>query len=141
MTQVSSRITIHVPTDAIWQVIGDFGAACQYLVRVIDCTVEGEGVGAQRTLTSADGSTVVERLESLDAAAHRLAYALLTATPFRNCVTTMSVRELGPSQAEMEWSAIFEADGLPADEARAMLEGALTDDCLALKQFIETGRK
>ena len=141
MTQASSTITIHAPADAIWQVIGDFGAACQYLAGVVNCTVEGEGVGALRTLTSADGSTIVERLEALDEVAHRLSYALLTDTPFRNCLTTMPVRDLGPSQAELEWSATFEADGLPANEARDMLEGALTANCLALKQFMEAGRK
>ena len=56
MTQASCKTTIHAPADAVWQVIGDFGAACPYLARVVNCTVEGEGVGAQRTLTSADGS-------------------------------------------------------------------------------------
>ena len=35
---------------------------------VIDCTVEGQGIGAQRTLTHTDGSTIVERLEALDKA-------------------------------------------------------------------------
>jgi hypothetical protein len=49
----------------------------------------------------------------------------------------MLVRDLGPNQAEVEWPATFEADGLPADEARDVLEGALTANCLALKQFME----
>jgi hypothetical protein len=141
MTRVACQTTIHVPADVVWQVIGDFGAACQYLVGVVDCTVEGEGVGAQRTLTSADGSTIVERLEALDEIAHQLSYALLTDTPFRNCLTTMLVHDLGQGQAEVEWSATFEADGLPADEARDMLEAALAANCLALKQFMEAGRK
>jgi hypothetical protein len=141
MTRVFCKTTIHVPADAIWQVISDFGAAGQYLVGVVDCTVEGEGIGAQRTLTSADGSTIVERLEVLDQVNHRLSYALLTDTPFRNCLTIMLVHDLGQGQAELEWSATFEADGLPADEARDMLESALTANCLALKQFMEAGRK
>ena len=141
MIQASYKISIDVPADAIWQVISDFGAASQYLAGVADCTVEGEGVGARRTLTSAEGSTIVERLETLDGVAHRLSYALLTDTPFRNCVTTMMVRELGQSRAELEWSATFEADGLPAEEARELLEDALAANCLALKQFMEAGRK
>lgn len=141
MTQVSCTTTIHVSADAVWQVISNFGAACQYLAGVVNCTVEGEGVGARRTLASADSSAIVERLETVDKIAHRLSYALLTDTPFRNCLTTMMVRELGLNLAELEWSATFEADGLPADEARDMLEGALTANCLALKQFMEAGRK
>lgn len=82
MTHATSKITIHAPAHAIWQVISNFGAADQYLAGVIDCTVEGQGVGARRTLTSTDGSTIVERLETLDAVAQRLSYRLLTATPF-----------------------------------------------------------
>ena len=141
MTYASSRIVIDVSADAIWQVIGDFGAACHCLAGVVNCMAEGEGVGALRTLTSADGSTIVERLTSLDAAARRLSYALLTDTPFRNCLTTMMVRELDQSRAELAWSATFEADGLPAEEAQELLEAALAANCLALKQFMEAGRK
>jgi hypothetical protein len=137
MTRVACQTTIRAPADAVWQVISNFGAACQYLVGVVDCTVVGEGVGARRTLTSDDGSAIVERLEALDEVTHRLSYALLTDTPFRDCLTTMQVRDLGQGQAEVEWSATFEADGLPEDEARDMLEGALTANCLALKQFME----
>ncbi len=137
MTHASSMITIHAPADAIWQVISDFGAACQYLVGVVNCSVEGEGIGALRSLTSADGSTIVERLESLDAAARRLSYALLTDTPFGNCLTTMAVHDLGSRQAELAWSASFQPDGIPASEAVALLEGALAANCLALKQLME----
>ena len=137
MTHASSMITIHAPADAIWQVISDFGAACKYLVMVDDCSVAGQGIGALRTLTSTDGSTIVERLEALDAAARRLSYALLTDTPFGNCLTTMVVRDLDPNQAELAWSASFQPDGLPESEAAALLEGALAANCLALKQLLE----
>ncbi len=57
MTHVTRMITIHAPADAIWQVISDLRAACHYLVMVVNCTVAGAGVGALRTLTSADGTT------------------------------------------------------------------------------------
>jgi carbon monoxide dehydrogenase subunit G len=57
MIQSASRTIIHAPADAIWQVIVDFGAADQYLAGVVNCTVEGEGVGARRRLTHLDGTT------------------------------------------------------------------------------------
>ena len=137
MTLASCTTTILVKADALWQAISDFGAAGQYLSGVVSCTVEGEGVGALRTLTSADGSTIVERLETSDEASHQLSYSLQTDTPFRNCLTSMTVHEPVPGQAELEWSAIFEPDGIPASEALEMLEGALEANCLALKQFME----
>jgi hypothetical protein len=141
MCRALTKIMIHAQADAIWQVISDLRAACQYLPGVGNCTVEGAGVGALRTLTSADASTIVERLEALDQAAHRLSYALLTDTPFGNCLTMMAVRDLGLCQAELEWSATFESDGLPASEAVELMEGALAANCVALKQFMEAGGK
>jgi hypothetical protein len=133
MTQAASTIIINAPADAIWRMLSDFGSACRYLAQVDDCIVEGEGVGALRTLTNADGSAIVERLETLDAASHRLGYSLLTDTPFRDCLTTVTVRALGPGQSEVTWSATFEADGIPAGEAVALLEGAFESNCRALQ--------
>ena len=139
MAQASSRITVHAPVDAIWNEICRFGAADRYLPGVVDCMVDGTDVGARRTLTNADGSTIVERLDALDEANHRLCYTLLTDTPFDHCLTTIAVHDLGQSQAEVTWWATFEADGLPVSEAVALLEGALQENCLALKRFIEAG--
>ena|GEM_PF-511216 len=140
-SQASSTIAIHAPADAVWRVISDFGAACQYLDMVVNCTVEGEGVGALRTLTFADGGTLVERLEALDEVARRLSYTLLSDTPlsdtpFRECLTTVTVHYLGPSQAEVAWSATFEPDVLPPDEAVELLERAFELNGQALRNFM-----
>ena len=137
MNQAFCKTTIHASADALWQVISDFGAAGQYLSGVVTCTVEGEGAGTLRTLTSADGSKIIERLETWVEADHKLSYALLTDTPFRNCLTTMTIHNLAPSQVELEWFATFEPDGIPASEAGQMLESALAANCLTLKQFME----
>jgi hypothetical protein len=139
MTYASCKATINRPADAIWRVLSDFGAACRHLVMVINCTVEGEGVGALRTLTYADGSVIVERLQALDDHAHRLSYALLSNTPFRDCLTTVTVRDLGCEQCEVEWSAIFHSDGLPVNEAQEMLEGAFELNGRALERFLAAG--
>jgi hypothetical protein len=49
----------------------------------------------------------------------------------------MTVRELGRYRAEVDWSATFESDGLPENEAAALLECALAADCRALKRHLE----
>ncbi|MCJ7431950.1 MAG: SRPBCC family protein [Anaerolineales bacterium] len=137
MTQLSCKTSIHASADATWQAISSFGEAGQYLSGCVTCAVEGEGIGALRTLTSADGSAIIERLEIRDEVNHKLSYSLLTDTPFHNCQTTMTIRKLAPDQVELEWSATFEPEGIPACEAMEMLEGALSSNCLALKQFME----
>ena len=137
MTRVSCTTTIDASAETVWRTISDFGGAARYLYLVAQCMVEGKGVGALRTLTSEDGSVIVERLEALNDDAHRLSYLLLTETPFRDCLTTMEVHDLDPGHCEVEWSATFEAAGIPPDEARTMLEAALVENCLALKHFLE----
>jgi hypothetical protein len=150
ITQVLTKSIIHAPADAVWQALSAFGAACQYLFMVLDCTVVGAGVGALRagvgalragvgalrTLTSADRSTIVQRLETLDEASYRLSYALLTDTPFRDCLTTVTVHDRGQGRCEVTWAATFDADGLPASEAQEMLEGAFGLNGQALQHFL-----
>jgi len=53
------------------------------------------------------GIIVVALLETQGPLAQRLSYALLTATLCDNRLTTMAVRDLGPHQAEVAWSASF----------------------------------
>ena len=141
MIRVFSTIKINASADAIWQLINDFGAVCPYRVGFVHCTVEGEGIGALRTLINSDGGMIIERLEAQDPNAQRLSYGLLTDTPFRNCVTTMALRVLGQNQAELEWSATFEADGLPASEAEELMGSMLEENCVALKRVMESNRK
>ncbi len=119
---------INLSADAIWQVISDFGAAGQYLAGVVDCTVEGEGVGALRTLTSADGSAIVECLKTLDKVNHRFSYALLTDTPFYNCLTARAVRDLGLNVAELPWLVSFQPDSLPVSKAMDLLADGLAEN-------------
>jgi len=95
----------------------------------------GEGVGARRTLTSTDGSTVVERLESVDEAARQLSYALLTDTPLalRDDHVLRDLVRARPNGVVGN----LPARRLPASEAAALLEGALAANCRALKQLLE----
>ena len=104
---------------------------------VTQCTVQGVGVGALRTLTYLDGSVIVERLETIDEALQRLSYILLSDTPFGNCLTNMTLSNLSPDQAELTWSVTFQPVSLPANEALSLMESMLADNCQALKRLLE----
>lgn len=137
MPHAFQLITIHAPVDTIWQVIHDFGAGSRYLAMVTDCTVQGQGVGALRTLTYIDGSVIVELLEMVDEVAHSLGYIILSDTPFGSCQTTMTLRALGPNQTELTWAADFQSSTLPENEAVSLMEGMLADNCQVLKKLFE----
>jgi hypothetical protein len=137
MFHATQVVTMDAPIDTVWQTISDFETGSKYLAMVTHCVVQGQGVGALRTLTYLDGSVIVERLETVDEAAHSLSYTLVSDTPFCNCLTTMGLRALGPAQAELNWTANFEPIGLPVNEAVSLMEGMLADNCQALKRLLE----
>ena len=137
MLNATQVVTIHAPVDTIWQTISDFGAGSRYLVMVTLCTVQDAGIGALRTLIYLDGSVIVERLETLDEAAHCLSYTLLSDTPFGSCLTTMALRALSPDQAELTWTASFQPASLPVNESMSLMKGMLAANCQALKQLLE----
>lgn len=68
------------PIDAVWLRIAAFGGLQHWADGVSDCTVEGAGVGAVRTVTR-NGNTVCERLEAIDAEARTLRYQILPPHP------------------------------------------------------------
>jgi hypothetical protein len=49
----------------------------------------------------------------------------------------MTLRDLGPYQAKLAWSASFQPVGIPASKTIDLLEGALAANCVALMQFME----
>jgi hypothetical protein len=57
----------------------------------------------------------------------------------RSCVNTIAIHNLSlsPSQAELEWLATFDPDGIPGSEAVERVEGAFAANCLVLSQFME----
>jgi hypothetical protein len=137
MPHVIQVVTICASVDAIWKVISDFGAGSTYLAMVTHCTVQGNGVGALRTLTYLDSSVIVERLEMLDEVSHCLSYTLLTETLFGGCLTTMLLHALSTEQAELTWSVNFQRVDLPEDEAVSLLEGMLAANCQTVKRLLE----
>lgn len=137
MLHATQVITLGTPVDVIWQVISDFGAGAKYLAMVKQCTVQGKGIGALRTLTYLDGSVILERLERLDDVTHSLSFTLLSDTPFGSCRTTIVLMALGPERTELTWTAEFQSTSLPANEAESLMEGMLAVNCVSLKELFE----
>ena len=101
MICVERAIRIAVPAEAAWQVLGDF--ALHELMQGIctRVTVEGDGVGAVRTLYIEDhlgGGCVKERLLTLDPTDRHMSYRLIDsgAVPFGDYVGTLRVTPAGP---------------------------------------------
>ena len=73
MADFAVEQTVAVSAGAVWELLGDFGAAVQWGAPAMEtCRVE-DGVGAVRTLTG-NGLAVSEKLESYDPGRRGLSY-------------------------------------------------------------------
>jgi hypothetical protein len=102
--------------ENVWATVRDFGGLGRYFAPVVECRLEGSGVGARRivTLRTPTGAEaiVVERLDELDDQARRMSYSIPDATgfPFRDgYVGIMQLKRVGDSRCELEWTGLIEA--------------------------------
>jgi hypothetical protein len=106
--------TLNHPIGTVWGIVQGFGAVKAWIAGVEACSLEGEGVGAIRSVTRG-GSVTRERLEFIDAASHSLSYVLLP--PYRLAATdvrgNIALMRVDDQQTTMTWwseASSFEAD-------------------------------
>jgi len=128
--------TIKAPADKVWAILGDFGGVKPNAM-VKSCTVQGEGVGAVRTITLQDGSQVIERLEKFDPATKTFAYRIINESPIpvSDYVSTVIIKGSG-SETIVDWSSTFEPRGAPeatvVDAVKGIYTGLIGDTRTAL---------
>ena len=123
MVEVQVSEVVEAPAEQVWALLSDFGGVARYSPGIEGCEVRGEGVGAVRALRLPGGATLEERLESLDPAARRLSYSIVSGPiPVKNYLATIAVREEGGG-CRIDWGSRFEPVGLDDDRARSMIEG------------------
>ena len=121
---VSMQTEIAAPAAAVWKIVGDFGSLATYMDGVDSVTVEGEGVGAVRTIHLPDGAIAVETVESRDDETMTLSYSSQEGPlPVEDYLATMKVTAIDDGRAQLHWSSKFKAKGAPDGEAKGILSG------------------
>lgn len=124
MIGVNLKTTVNASAEELWRVVGDFNGLPKFVAAATTSRVEGEGVGAVRTLILPDGATILERLEELDESGKKLVYSIVEGPlPVENYLSTMKVTDLGGGKSELSWSSKFNPSGASDDEAVAAIEG------------------
>ncbi len=124
MTTAKVTETVAAPAAEVWRVMSDFGGI-EPNEMIAGCTVEGDGVGAVRTIALNGGGEIIERLESCDADARTFSYAIINDSPLpvSNYLSTVKIAEDGANAAKVEWSSTFEAAGAPEADVIKLIEG------------------
>ena len=109
---------------AVWGVLGNFGDlswANNPPVEVI-----GSGPGMIRRLTMPGMAPIDEQLESIDHTSRTLAYTIPRGLPMpvKNYAAVIHVDETSPGSCRVRWNATAVPDGVSAEQAGQIIEGA-----------------
>jgi len=136
MSSVTSSGMIAVDPAKVWKIVSAFSGLENYLPPIAKSTTSGQGVGATRVLTTQDGGSFTERLESLDNDSRTLRYSIISdhPFPFTDYVSTIKVKGDGNSGCQVEWSAEFNPQGASEEEVQALLSGLLSAGISGLEE-------
>ncbi len=90
--------------------------------------MEGEGVGAVRTITMGGGQ-VIERLDIHDATTHTFAYSILNEDnplPVSNYSAKVQITPDGIDACSVDWTGTFDAKGADEETACQVVRGIYT---------------
>jgi hypothetical protein len=122
MTVVQVVESIKADPQAVWDILGDFGGI-KVGGPITAFELEGEGVGAIRTITMGDAK-VVERLEVFDPESMIFTYAIINEDcplPVSDYSATVKLTA-DDSGCGVDWTGTFEAKG-SEEQAMGVVRG------------------
>jgi hypothetical protein len=135
-TEVRVVEEIAAPAARVWALIRGFGDLMQWAAGLESCELEGSGIGAVRTVGLPGGLRLQERLESFDEAGRSFSYAIIGKhpLPFRDYLSSVRLREAGPTRCEITWEGRF--DPKPGSEAasQTMVRGIYAGNIASLRK-------
>ena len=138
MSEVKVKAEIGAPAARVWGLIKGFGEIAKWAgAGIQSCEVEGEGVGAVRTLGLPGGGSLQERLEAYDETGRTLSYSIIgeNPLPLTDYRSTMKVAEAGSGRCTLEWSGRFEPKGDEA-QAKSLIEGIYNGGITGIKSTL-----
>ncbi len=136
MAKIAVTEEYAVTADAVWERMADFGSM-GWMPGVESCTLEGEGVGAVRSV-SMGPMTIKERLETFDAGGRTLSYSIIEGPlPAENYLATITVSEQSGG-CRVDWTATFDLpEGVDEAAIAPAVAGGYGGALRALKRELE----
>ncbi|MGX1085709.1 SRPBCC family protein [Pseudomonas sp. AP3_22 TE3818] len=118
MATATAFIDIPASAEQVWQLIGGFNSLPDWLP-FIPRSELSDG-GRVRSLQTADGAVVIERLQTFDNAGRTYSYSIVQAPfPATDYLATIKVEAQGEG-ARVSWSGRFEPVGVSNEEVEAL---------------------
>ena len=123
----------------VWEMVRGFGEIMKWSGDAIESvSVEGNGVGAVRTIGIAGGAQLQEKLEAHDDAKRTFSYSFVgeLLLPVEDYFATMTIIETGANQCRVEWGSTFTPNGVSEEQASGMIEGIYKNGIAGLRNAL-----
>jgi len=127
MTTVQVVEAVAASADDVWNILSDFGGI-KVGGPIEAFEIEGDGVGAVRTITMGGGQ-VIERLDVHDADARTFTYCITNddnPLPVANYSATVKITADGDDACSVDWSGTFDPKGADEETASNVVRGIYT---------------
>lgn len=129
---------IDAPADRVFAAIAGIGGLDRWFPIISACRVEGDGVGATRIMTLANGAEMRDRIVEIDAGARRFRYERpVHPFPVTNYRGGVEVVDDGEDSAVLCWTVRFEVDDNDRDEMLKLIETAISEGVDGLRAELE----
>jgi hypothetical protein len=136
MAEVLVVEELPVPAEKVWELVREFGGIEKWLGGMVqDLEVEGEGIGAIRTISLPGNAQLQEQLKAHSDDQRSFSYAIIGKSPLPvdDYLATFKLFEVGDHACRIEWSSTFEPAGISDEDAKPMIEGIYTSGIAALR--------
>ena len=137
MTQAKVVEKVAAPAADVWAQLGDFGGI-KVGGMIQSFEIEGEGVGAVRTIGLGNG-TVVERLDAFDPDALTFTYSITNddcPLPVSDYSATVQISDDGDGTCTVDWTGTFEPKGAPEEQVIGIVKGIYTGGIQGARQAL-----
>jgi len=132
MASASASIDIPASADQVWQLIGGFDTLPDWLPFIPKSELS-EG-GRVRSLQTADGVAIVERLQHFDNHARAYSYSFIEKPfPVNDYLATLRVEALSDKSSRVVWSGSFTPVGISDEAAVELFSGIYSGGLEALR--------
>ena len=125
--------------EVVWQLVRGFGEIMKWSGGAVESvSVEGDGIGAVRTIGIAGGAQLQEKLEAHDDAKRSFSYSFVgeLLLPVKDYYATMTIIDTGANQCRIEWGSTFTPNGVGEEQAGGMIEGIYKNGIAGLKNAL-----
>ena len=131
MLQVSHQIELLAKPADVWALVGQFDNPWSPLIASLKKT--GTGVGQLREIETVDGKTIVERLDSLDAANQTLTYSMVSGVPAKPYTGKIQVVASGTG-SRVTWAVDYRPSGQGELIVRLIIQSLIERSLKALQE-------